>query len=462
MEAVRRYAALALRRFAARIVGIIGSAGKTSVREFAAHVLADRFEVFRNPENYNDLVGLPLAIGALDPGHEVAVLEMASDAHGEMAGLAKMAPPEICVLTRFDETYMEYFGSMEAIAAEHGALVRALPADGLLIYPADDPVAVELAESYAGRKISYGLEAGADVGAGDVRLEADRSGFTLEIDGASTAVALPLPGRHNVENALAAAALARSLGMDAARIAARLATATPVAGRFRRLASAGHGTLYDDTFANGPASVQAALDHLRESETAPVAVLGGIPHLGRAAEAAATRLAATLAATVGELICFGDAGHGFGEAARAAGLAAERVHQADTIEQARALVADLAGADTPILVKGSSYDRLERLTGLLIAKPEAAPELLCRQSPAWRQIATVNPDAPVWVQVDLDAIAANARRIQEIVGPEVALLAVLKAEAYGHGALKVATAAMRAGAGGGAAGRGARPAPGRV
>jgi len=447
LEAVRKYAALALRRFAPRIVGITGSAGKTSVREFAAHVLSDRFEVFRNPENYNDLVGLPLAIGALDPGHEVAVLEMASDSHGEMGGLAEIAPPAICVLTRFDETYLEYFGLLDAIAAEHGALVRALPADGLLIYPADDPVATGLAETYAGRKIAYGLATGADVRATAAQTEADGSAFELGMDGATTTVTLPVPGRHNVENALAAAALAGALGMDRDRIAARLGSLEPVAGRFRRLPGAGHGTLYDDTFSNGPASLRAALAHLRESETAPVVVLGGIPHLGGAGEAVAARLGPEIAATVGELICYGDTGHGFARAAREAGLATERVHQADTIEQARALVAELAGTDTAILVKGSSRDRLERLSGLLMAKPETAAELLCRQSPAWRQIATVNPDAPVWVQVDLDAIAANACRIQEIVGP-AAMLAVLKAEAYGHGALKVATAAMRAGAGG--------------
>ncbi|MDP6757814.1 MAG: alanine racemase [Chloroflexota bacterium] len=448
LEAVRRYAALALRRFAPRIVGITGSAGKTSVREFAAHVLADRFEVFRNPENYNDLVGLPLALGELDPGHAVAVLEMASDAYGEMAGLAELAPASICVLTRFDETYMEYFGSMDAIAAEHGALVRALPPDGLLIYPADDPAAVGLAGGFAGRKISYGLTEGVDVRAAGLEMAADGTRFALEMDGASTAVSLPLPGAHNVENALAAAALAGGLGMDVSAIAGRLGTLEPVVGRFRQLASSEHGILYDDTFANGPASLQAALDHFRDVGSRPLAVLGGAPHLGAAAETVAARLGPAIAGTVGELICFGDAGQGFDEAARAAGLAAEQVHQADTIEQARALVAELADADTPILVKGSSRDRLERLTGLLMAEPEAAPELLCRQSAAWRQIATVNPDAPLWVQVDLDAIAANARRIQEIVGPEVALLAVLKAEAYGHGALKVATAAMRAGAGG--------------
>jgi alanine racemase len=448
LETVRRYAELAISRFGPRVVAIAGSVGKTSTREFAAHILGGQLDVFRNPDNFNDLVGLPLAIGELDPGHEVAVLEMATDSHGEMAALAKLAPPSICVLTQFDETYLDYFGSMDALAEEHRAIVDALPADGLLIYPADDPVAERLAASFDGRKISYGFESDAAVRASGLEIEIDVTKFTLKMGEDSKPVRIGMPGLHNVRNALAAAALGLSLDMDIGEIAGRMATLEPVEGRFRLLESEAHGALFDDTFSNGPASLDAALRHFDGTGLQPVGILGGIRHLGEAGPEVTDRLGPLLQAGLSALITYGDAGKPLGDAALAAGLPPDRLKEAHTIFQAAELVADLADADTPVFVKGAAEDRLERLTEKLLGAKAQANKLLCRQSPAWGQIVTVNPDAPVWIQIDLDAIGANTRRVLEIVGPEVSLLAVLKAEGYGHGALKVAVAAVRAGAGG--------------
>ncbi len=448
LEAVRRYAMLAIGRFGPRVVAIAGSAGKTSTREFAAHILAGRFNVFRNPENFNDLVGLPLAIGELDPGHEIAVLEMATDSHGEMAELAKLAPPSICILTRFDETYLEYFGSMDALAAEHRAIVEALPADGLLIYPAEDPVAKRLAASFDGRKLSYGIESDVAVRASGLEIEIDATEFTLEIGGYSEPVTIGMPGLHNVRNALAAAALGLALDMEIGEIAGRIAALQPVEGRFRLLKNEAHGALFDDTFSNGPASLETALRHFDSTKLHPVGILGGIRHLGDAGPEVIDRLGPLLQAGLSALITYGDAGRSLGNAALAAGLPPDRLKEAHTISQAGELIAELADADTPVFVKGAAEDRLERLTEKLLGEKAQAEKLLCRQSPAWRQIMTVNPDAPVWIQIDLDAVGANTRRVLEIVGPDVSLLAVLKAEGYGHGALKVAAAAVRAGAGG--------------
>ncbi len=448
LEAVRRYAELAISRFGSRIVAIAGSAGKTSTREFATHILAGHFEVFRNPENFNDLVGLPLAIGELNPGHEIAMLEMATDSHGEMAALAQLAPPSICVLTQFDETYLEYFGSMDALAAEHRAVVDALPEDGLLIYPVADPVATRLAATFGGRKVSYGLESGAAVRASGLGVEIGATKFTLELGGDSTPVRLRIPGLHNVRNVLAAAALGVSLDMEIGEIADRIATLEPVEGRLRLLASETYGALFDDTFSNGPASLEAALRHFGGTGLQPVAVLGGIRHLGDAGPEVMASLGPLLATGLSAIITFGDAGKSLGAAALAAGLPADRLREAHTISQAGELIAALADDETPVFVKGDAVDRLERLTERLLDGTVQVEDLLCRQSLAWRQVVTVNPDAPVWIQIDLDVIAANTRRVLEIVGPEVSLLAVLKAEGYGHGALKVADAAVRAGANG--------------
>ena len=442
-RALRDYGRWAVERFGPTVVAVCGSVGKTTVREFAHQLFARQRLTFRNPENFNGLTGLPLALGELGREHAFAILEMASDTRGEIAALAGIAPPKVCLLTTFDETYIEFFGSMSEIAAEHAPLVAALGPAGLLIYPAGDPVAEELADSHPGPKLAYGI------GAGQLRAErlssgSGRSTFILRGQGPEVEVELPHGGRGQVLCLLAALGAGLRLGLDPDQLISDCRNLRPPPGRLRRLAGRGGVTLTDDSFSISPASLANGLELLRRSAGRRICVLSGFEHLGPHEAAAARRVADDLA-KVDEVVFYGPDTATLRSAARAAGLADGQIHRALNPSQARLQVDRLASHGDTVYVKGGPGARLERLLAELIADPADAANL-CRQTRIWQNVVTINPDEPVWARIDLDAITANTRAFGQHLGPGAELIAVLKAEGYGHGALRVATAALDGGA----------------
>lgn len=442
-RALRDYGCWAIKRFDPTVVAVCGSVGKTTVREFAHQLFARQRLTFRNPENFNGLTGLPLALGELGRQHAFAILEMASDTRGEIAALAGIAPPKVCLLTTFDETYIEYFGSMAEIAAEHAPVVAALGPAGLLIYPAGDPVAEELAAPHPGPKLAYGI------GTGQLRAERlasgpDQSTFLLCGQDPQVDVEFPHGGRGQVLCLLAALGAGLRLGLDPGQLISDCRTLQPPPGRLRRLAGKGGVTLSDDSFSISPASLANGLELLRRSEGKRICVLSGFEHLGPHEAAAARRVADDLA-KIDEVVFYGPDTAVLRSAARAAGLADGQIHQALNPSQARLQVDRLAGQGDTVYVKGGPGARLEQLLAELISDPADAARL-CRQTRIWQNVVTINPDEPVWARIDLDAITANTRAFGQHLDPGTELIAVLKAEGYGHGALRVATAALDGGA----------------
>ncbi len=442
-RALRDYGRWAIGRFNPTVVAVCGSVGKTTAREFAYQLFSRQRLTFRNPENFNGLTGLPLALGGLGREHAFAILEMASDTRGEIAALAEIAPPKVCLLTTFDETYIEYFGSMSEIAAEHAPVVAALGPAGLLVYPAGDPVAEGLAAAHSGPKLAYGI------GAGQLRAEqldsrSDRSTFMLCGQGREVEVDLAHGGRGQVLCLLAALGAGLRLGFDPDQLTGDCGKLQPPPGRLRRLSGKGGVTLADDSFSISPASLANGLELLRRSEGRRICVLSGFEHLGPHEAAAARRVADDLA-KIDEVVFYGPDTAALRSAARAAGLADGQIHRALNPSQARLQVERLATPGDTVYVKGGPGARLEQLLAELIADP-ADTARLCRQTRIWQNVITINPDEPVWARIDLDAITANTRAFGQHLGPGTDLIAVLKAEGYGHGALRVATAALDGGA----------------
>lgn len=251
-----------------RLAGITGSAGKTTTKELLADMLAVRFRTARTQGNFNNLYGLPLTMLNVPDGTEWLVAEMGMSSAGELRQLSLLARPDVALFTVVRPAHLEFFGSVRAIAEAKSELLAGLAPDGTIVANADDPEVARIArEKAAGRSVVwYGIEeaqAKADIAARNVApAPAGEVGsrFTIEAGGESAPVALPLHGLYNVENCLAAAACAWSLGVPLGEIAKAVANARPAAKRGVVHRLPGGVTLVDDSYNSNPDAVARALE----------------------------------------------------------------------------------------------------------------------------------------------------------------------------------------------------------
>ncbi|HZP65289.1 MAG TPA: UDP-N-acetylmuramoyl-tripeptide--D-alanyl-D-alanine ligase [Rudaea sp.] len=359
--ALGRLAGAVRERRHARVVGITGSNGKTTVKTLAASILAQHGKTHVNAGNLNNEIGLPLSLVALPEDARYAVLEMGAGKPGDIAYLAAIARPEIGLVNNIAPAHLERMGTLAGIAETKGAIYAALPPHGTAVINADDAFADTFAAMAGARRIlRFGLERPADVRA-ELGASGTPSRFALHLPDASIDVALPLPGRHNVANALAAASIAHALGVPAETIKIGLETAAPVAGRLVRHELPQGWTVIDDSYNANPGSTAAAIATVAAEPGENWLVLGDMRELGDDAE--------RLHAGVGELA----RASGFARlyavgplaAAAARTFGARGAHFADQA----ALVAALSAALKPgvcVLVKGSRGSAMERVVAALV------------------------------------------------------------------------------------------------
>jgi UDP-N-acetylmuramoyl-tripeptide--D-alanyl-D-alanine ligase len=362
-RALGRLAAAHRRRHAIPVVAVTGSNGKTTTKELLALVLSCRFRVLRATGSFNNQWGLPLTLLGLDETHEAAVIELGMNAPGEIAALARIAQPTIGIVTTVAPAHVEFLGSIEGVQKAKGELVAAIPPEGVAVLNADDPRVLALARTARGRVVTFGLAERAEVRVGAVVATADGLTFSLTAGGATAAVRLPLPGRHNAVNAAAAVAAGGVLGVPLAEAARALGGAVAVKGRLTWREIAGVRVL-DDTYNANPASLRAALEVLAEAARAAGrgrtwVILGDMLELGPLAEAAHRDAGAWIAAVpVAGLLTVGPRAGRAGEAARAAGC--PDVTAWDTPAAAAAGLAPRLEAGDRVLVKGSRGMRMEQ------------------------------------------------------------------------------------------------------
>ncbi|MEO8809391.1 MAG: UDP-N-acetylmuramoyl-tripeptide--D-alanyl-D-alanine ligase [Rhodanobacter sp.] len=264
-----------------RVVGITGSNGKTTVKTLVGSILSRHGRTHVSAGNCNNELGLPLSLLAMPRDTEYAVFEMGAGKPGDIAYLAAIARPEIGLVTLIAPAHLERMGSIEGVAETKGALYQALPADGVAIINADDEFASFFGGLAGARKVlRFGLDHPADVGVDIVEQRADGSTFVLRTPRGNAEVNLPLPGRHNIANALAASAVAVALEVPLETIVAGLQQATAVAGRLRRQVAAGGWTVIDDSYNANPGSMGAAIDTLMLAPGERWLVLGDMAELG--------------------------------------------------------------------------------------------------------------------------------------------------------------------------------------
>jgi UDP-N-acetylmuramoyl-tripeptide--D-alanyl-D-alanine ligase len=374
LVALQEIAAWWRARCSVRVVGITGSTGKTIAKEIVADVLSRTFRVLRNEGNLNSETGLPMTLLRLEPSQQVGVLEMSMYTEGEIARLAEIARPEVGVVLAVHPTHLERAGSLEAIARAKAELPAALPADGLAVLNADDPLVRAMRDVTAAEVRTFGLGPGADVRAIDVESHGvDGTTFTLEAPWGHRRLRSGTPGRHLVPHALAAAAVADHFDVPLDEVERALAAGSSAGHRMAIVEAAGGATLIDDTYNASPVSVAAALHFLGESDVAAgrarYAVLGDMLELGPDEERLHREMGALAAGVADALVAVGERGRWIADGARAAGL--RRVTEArDADEAVHAVEREMApGVGDLLLVKGSRGIELDRLVAALIGEP---------------------------------------------------------------------------------------------
>lgn len=285
--AVAAVGRLARADFDGVLVGITGSAGKTTAKNLLAAVLAEAGVVRATEGNRNNELGVPLTLAELSTDTEFAVLEMGAGKPGDIAWLRDIARPSVGVLLNVAPAHLEFFGTLDAIADTKGAIIEHLPANGLAVFNGDQPWADAWRRRAApARVVTFGQGETVDYRAEGVRLQ-DFAGseFSLATPTGEFAVTLRIPGRQGIDNALAAAAVAHSLGVSPAAITRGLASVEPAPGRGRVHALGAELRLVDDCYNANPLAVRAAIDVLARCTGERVLVLGDMLELGEQAAA---------------------------------------------------------------------------------------------------------------------------------------------------------------------------------
>jgi UDP-N-acetylmuramoyl-tripeptide--D-alanyl-D-alanine ligase len=359
LAALHRLAAAWRDRLALKVACVTGSSGKTSTKEFTAGVLSVRYRVVKTEGNLNNHIGLPLSILCASITDDAAVWEIGMNHPGEIAPLARLARPDLAVITNIGVAHIEYMGSREAIAAEKGALAEAVGSNGCVILPADEDFATDIASRTAARVVRTGLSSGA-VTASNIEMSAEGSHFSVRAGNETVCASVSAPGEHMVRNALLAVAAGLELGLKLEECAEGLAAVRLAGGRLTRRILRGV-TVLDDTYNANPDSMDAALDTLGALRVSGrrIAVLGRMGELGEHAAVGYQRVGRNAARIVDALIAVGPETVPLSETARAAGL--KEVHTTGDAAEAAGVLRQLAQEGDIVLIKGSRAARMERV-----------------------------------------------------------------------------------------------------
>lgn len=310
LTALQQLAAAWMAHYAPFTVGVTGSAGKTSTKEMVAAVLAEGYNTLRTQGNLNNQTGVPKTVFRIGPDTQAAVIEMGMNHAGEIDRIARIAAPDIGIITNVGTAHIEHLGSREGILEAKAEMVAHIRPEGLLLINGDDDLLPGLARRLpSGRVLTFGFSPAHDVFADAIEDGGlDGSEATLHLqDGVAVRVRIPAPGRYMIANALAAAAAGRAAGLGTEQIARGIASYTPAGSRMRVIKRPSF-TILDDTYnANAPAMIEA-LEVLAHAPGRKVAVLGDMLELGEESERlhrevgrAASRLGIDALFTVGPL-----------------------------------------------------------------------------------------------------------------------------------------------------------------
>ena len=370
LEALQGLSAWARVRWGGKVVGVTGSAGKTTTKDAIAHLLAAEFAVGKTGGNLNNHVGLPLSILRLADDARVAVLELGMNHAGEIRGLAAIARPDIGVVTNVGYAHVENFDSIDGVAAAKRELIESLSEDGVAVLNADDERVARFRQWHSGRALTFGFSESADVracgvdygGAGTSARQMTRF-RTLGVDFETA-----LPGRHAVLNLLAAIAVARVFGIAPEKLVEPVRTFAVGKMRGERLERNGM-VIWNDCYNSNPEAARSMIDVLRDSPARRrIAVLGEMLELGNAARELHGELGRYVASQgIDFLIGVHGEAHAMVGAAVGAGLPESAAHFFDEAAEAGDFVRQIARPGDAVLFKGSRGVAVERALERMVA-----------------------------------------------------------------------------------------------
>ncbi len=369
LKALGDLAAAVRRQFSGPVFGITGTSGKTTCKEMLASILTALGPGLKSAGNYNNLIGVPLTLFGLRPEHQWAVIEMGMSARGEIARLAEIARPNIGLITNIGAGHLENFDGLSGVAMAKGELFIGLPADGIALINVDDEEVSILPVANSVRRVTFGINPNADVRADNITVHNGSVSFNLVIAGAARRVILPLPGRHNVANALAAAAAATVVGVSMQAIVAGLESFQPCPGRMELIELPGDVVILEDSYNANPLSVRAALDALHDLGTPGrrIAVLADMLELGPSAPELHQQIGAIIPERADWLFTYGALAKEIAQGARGAGLDAARIFSEANHDELIEHLLELLKPGDRVLIKGSRGMRMEKVTAALRA-----------------------------------------------------------------------------------------------
>lgn len=370
LKALSLLAAWQRENLEAKVVGITGSTGKTTTKDLTAAVLAQLGSVVAPLKSYNNEIGVPLTILEAGPRTRFLVLELGSRGKGHIQSLCKISRPEVGVITNIGYAHLRYFRTRENLAAAKGELLQALPPQGTAVINSDDDFAGFLRRMAPCPVVTFGLTRKAEVRAEKISLdERGRARFVLKLRGGDKGeVSLPLPGRHNVENALAAAAVGEIMGVKMEGIISGMEKAKVTGWRMEMITKPDQITIINDAYNANPVSMRSALMALGDlaREKRAIAVLGDMAELGPISEKAhleVGKMAVEYGADI--LITVGRKARKIAQAAREKGLPRGSVFAVEDVNRAAEILRAIIEPGDVVLIKGSRFLGLEKLVDLV-------------------------------------------------------------------------------------------------
>jgi alanine racemase len=453
LTALMNWSHYILGKLGVQVIGVGGLVTKTVTTEAIRMVLSTRFNVLSGAHVGDETVGslkIPLTLSNLTPEHHVAVLELDALQPGDMGEIVGAVRPHIGVITQLG--YIDSFDTSEQVAEENALLMNYLSPTGLAVLNYDDDRVRALAARTRAQVATVGSEVfGADLAAYNVVVGPTGTGFDVRYEGGRHVGRwTPLLGKHQLYSILAALAVGIYYDVPMNDALRAITEMQPLPGRMKPLNGVNGCLLVDDSYSADPQSSLAALDWLQsvtDEQHRAIFVMGDMDSLGVTSQRNHRMIGQRASEFVSLFITEGTDAALAGRAALDQGMDPRTVRITYSIQDAVGFLTNGAGLTSSdvVLIKGSSSARMELVAQAVLADPTATADLPRQQLLSVSE-HYLRPLRPSWVEVDLDVLANNVRLLKEQIGSEVMLIAVVKADAYGHGAVAVARTALLNGA----------------